>query len=202
MDPLRAHTWAEAHLYLMVTPCPACSRGPWEILSEPDRPDRRTLLVRCLACGARKEFTFECPPPVEAQPVPEEAQDAPLERINPSVEPSRIIDVGQWLGLFYHLIEKADKAPAPAATRRLTFQAAQCLEEALKFYAPDEELPGNSGFFTQASRDAFAKAPEKFARQRLRDLRSKLPEMRVMLRRLTRDGRGPGRKPWWQFWRR
>ena len=205
MQPLRAHSWAEAHLYLKVTHCTQCSRGPWEVQTERRAAGPQTVRARCLHCGAEKEFTFECPPPAgaeDADVAAGHAGDLPAELINPSPEPSEIIDVGQWLSLFYHLVETANKAETKAGTRRLTFQAAQCLDEALKFYPADDALPPPAAFFTQASREAFAKVPEKFARERLRDIRSKLPEMRVMIGRIALDAGKAGKKRWWQFWKR
>ena len=194
MQTLRAHSWAEAHIYLMVTPCANCSRGLWEITGEEDSPDTcsiKTLRVRCLRCGTEKEFLFECG---------EEGQKASsIELVNPTPAVSEIIDLGQWLSLFYMLVEKAGAAES-VESRRLGFQAAQCLGEALKFYTEDDELPPKSAFFVAASRQAFAEHPEKFARQRLRDMRGKLPDLRVMARRVSRDIGPKRKKPWWRFW--
>jgi hypothetical protein len=123
--------------------------------------------------------------------------------VNPTDEPSRIIDLGQWLSLFYLLVDSAQRAGKGLEARRLTFQAAQCVEEALKFYGPEDESPPEGAFASAASRRAFAEHPERFARQRLRDIRGKLPDMRVMVRRLTRDAAAAEKpNPWWKFWRR
>ena len=202
MQPLQAHSWAEARWYLRVTPCQKCSQGPWEIEGGPEEDAGHTLRARCLRCGVEKEFTFECPSTPAADAVgPEQIEGLPVELINPSASPSAIIDVGQWLSLFYHLVETASKAPDKSETRRLTFQAAECLDEALKFYADQEELPPESAFFTEASREAFAKHPERFAREGLRDMRAKLPDLRVMAQRLAHDPEGRREKRWWQFWK-
>jgi len=205
MQSLAAHSWAEAHLYLKVTPCEECSRGPWEIQAEPEEAGGRTLRAKCINCGAVKEFAFQCPPaPAETPTAGEQGpgEDLPAERINPTPSPSSIIDAGQWLSLFYLLVETASKIPDRGQARRITFQAALCLDEALKFYSDDDELPPQTALFTEASRQAFASYPERFARQRLRDLRSKLPELRVMAGRLARDAQRATPKRWWQFWRR
>jgi len=208
MQPLRAHSWAEAYLYLKVTPCRACAQGPWELqvaerpaAVEPPPPTGggqvRSMRAKCLHCGAEQEFTFHCPAPGPQRPLP-----PALERINPGDEPSEIIDLGQWLSLFHLLVDQAHRCPDAAESRRVAFQAAQCLDEALKFYTDDDELPPASAFRTEPSRHAFAEHPEKFARQRLRDMRSRLPDLRVMERRLARDAGGGPRRPWWRFWRR
>ena len=205
MPPLSVHSWLEAHLYLQVTPCQDCSKGPWQIQSEPQDPRGRTLRARCLHCHAEKEFTFECSPAGVGEgagaSASEQSPELREELINPSPAPSRVVDVGQWLSLFYLLVETASKAADKAETRRLTFRAAQCLDEALKFYTADDELPPASALFTEPSGQAFAEHPERFARQRLRDLRGKLPDLRVMARRLARDAQKAGRRRWWQFWR-
>ncbi len=206
MQPLHAHSWAEAHWYLRVTPCQDCSQGPWEVRAEADQGQGGTITARCLKCGAEKEFTFQCPPPPEAQDPGaaglDQIEGMPVEVVNLSSRPSEIVDVGQWLSLFYHLLERASKASNSAETRRVTFQAAQCLDEALKFYGEHEELPPESAFFTAASREAFARRPERFSRESLRGMRSRLPDLRVMAHRLAHDARRPGQKRWWQFWKR
>ena len=202
MEPLRANSWSEAYLYLKVTPCTDCASGPWEL----DTPDDATgdgprrLRAHCAHCGAAREFTFECDPTDADAAI----EGLSLEPVNPSDEPSRIIDLGQWLSLFYTFVDSATKTADKGEARRLTFQAAQCLDEALKFYAPDDDLPPESAFFTDRSRQAFADHTGKFAREKLRLMRRKLPDLRLMTRRLARDAdddNTPRGKRWWQFWR-
>ena len=120
--------------------------------------------------------------------------------INLTDRPSRLIDLAQWLGLFYHFLETADRQSAPADIRKMGFYAALCLEEALKFYS-DNELPPESAFFTPTSQEAFRQHPEKFARQRLKDMRGRLPAIPKMVRRVDMDRQKAGKR-WWQFWRR
>ena len=216
MKPLRVHSVAEARFYLMVTPCPNCSSGPWETLSSQETHAETTasfnkdqlqltLQARCLKCGYVQEFLFirkEALTEMEKE-LQQELLDAQIELINPFPEHSEVIDVGQWLSLFYLLVEKASSAPADQ-TRRFGFQAAQCLEEALKFYKESDELPPASAFFVESSRKAFREHPEKFARQRLIDMRSKLPDLRVMIKKIARNNvpEKSKQKHWWQFWKR
>jgi len=214
MKPLRVHSVAEARFYLMVTPCPNCSSGPWETLNSQetyiDTPTssnmgqlQLTLQARCLKCGYVQEFLFvrqKALTEIEKE-LQQELIDAQIELINPFPEPSEIIDVGQWLSLFYLLVEKASSAPADQ-TRRYGFQAAQCLEEALKFYKEGDELPPASAFFVESSRKAFREHPEKFTRQRLIEMRRKLPDLHVMIRRIARNNAPQKPKRWWQFWKR
>jgi hypothetical protein len=112
-------------------------------------------------------------------------------------EPSRILDVGQWIMLFRMITEAAGKKTDKARTRHLGLEAAQCLEEALKFYDDlDNDLPPPEAFFTEASRERFKTHPEQFSRRRLVELRSKLPNLSVMRSCLSRAVK----KPWWRRW--
>ncbi|GAG20851.1 unnamed protein product, partial [marine sediment metagenome] len=120
--------------------------------------------------------------------------------ISPTAEPSKIIDLAQWLSLFYMLAESAAEGDSPVATRRRGYQAALCLAEALKFYG-DDQLPPASAFFTPATAEVFRQHPERFARQRLRDIQAKLPALSTMAGHVDRD-EGAAKKRWWQFWRR
>ena len=130
MDALHAHSPAEAEYYLKVTPCPGCAKGPWEIQVRRPEQDARSMSARCQNCHIERRFEFFCPEQDPAEANPEG------DVINASDEPSRIIDVGQWLSLFFFLIDSAAKSPEKAETRKISFQAAQCLDEALKFYTP------------------------------------------------------------------
>ena len=190
MPPLRAHSQIEARLYLQVVPCEACSHGPWES-SAPAPTGEGTWRFRatCTHCSAQREFEFALGPLA----IP----DGGAERINPTSDPSEIIDAGQWLSLHYLLMESAQDTEDRVGKRQLTSQAAQSLAEALKFYTADDELPPETAFFTESSRHAFADHPERFARQKLRDMRDRLPKAP------TPPGTPDQPKtPWWKFWRR
>lgn len=193
--PLPVHTFNEAQYYLMVTACEACGKGPWQIDSTDPSPPRAGLILvkgRCTRCGAQREFRFLCEDEGSGEAVRNE-------QINPAEKPSRIIDLGQWLSLFHMLIESAASTARKTEARRTGFRAALCLAEALKFYT-DDELPPDSSFFTEKSLTAFREHPEKFARQRLRDMQTKLPSLPRMARSVARDER-PQRGRWWEFWK-
>jgi hypothetical protein len=149
----------------------------------------RQVDARCMHCGTSHQFEFDSPGGGE------------IGRVNIGDQPSQIIDLGQWLALFYLSAESASRTSDRAEARRLTFQAAECLDEALKFYPPGADGPPESALFIDSSRTSFQQHPERFARQRLRDLRGKLPDLHVMARRLQRDNRPPPRR-WWQFWKK
>jgi hypothetical protein len=115
--------------------------------------------------------------------------------VNPTDEPSRILDVGQWILLFRMSLEAADKEVDKVLARRLGIEAAQCLEEALKFYDEvDNDLPPPEAFFDEASRERFRDAPEQFSRRRLIELRSKLPSPSTIR---SRPSAGK-KKSWWR----
>ncbi len=194
-QPLPAHTLNEVKLYLAATACQTCGAGPWII--DPIVPSAKVAIeiafhATCHSCGATRDFVFRC-----ENPLPSDGPQA--ECINPTANPSRLIDVRQWLSLFYLLIDEASRETSKPEARLKGYRAALCLEEALKFYG-DNELPPASAFFSPASAGAFHEHPERFARQRLCDLRSKLPTSGLMARNVALDVHA--RKPkWWQVWK-
>ena len=192
---VRARTSNEARFYMMVTPCTACGKGPRGLASA-QQPVAGALSVatQCRACERTEEFAFEI------------EHDTPLsgsesETINPTDKPSVIIDLAQWLSLFFLLVERANAEEDGVVSRQASFQAALCLAEAIKFYRDGEDLPEESAFFSDASRAVFREHPQKFSRRRLGDLQAKLPDMKTMARRINRD-HWVRTKKWWQFWRR
>jgi hypothetical protein len=192
---LRARTSNEARFYMMVTPCPACGKGPW-VLESAQQPGSGSLSVasHCRACERAETFAFEI------------AHDTPLsgsesETINPTDQPSEIVDLAQWLSLYYLLLERAFTETDRVISRQSSFQAALCLAEAMKFYTDGKDLPDETAFFSDASREVFRSHPDNFSRQRLSDMQGKLPSLNVMTRRIDRD-HWVRQKKWWQFWRR
>ncbi len=174
-DVLPAHSLAEAYCYLMATPCPACGKGPLRG-AEPKPVDaagaRRTVVIEatCPTCEAVRTPCFRIPADA---PAPDSDE---FGVVNPTAEPSRILDVAQWIMLHEVHAESARREKNRAQTRRLNLEAARCLEEALKFY--DEvgnDLPPSEGFFQEATRRRFRQNPERFSRRRLLDLRAGLP---------------------------
>ena len=197
-EPLAAHSLNEVRYYLTATICPECGKGPRALLAPEPDPSAGQIcraVVACQNCSSRQELGFTCEYALASS-------GADIERINPTARPSRIIDLGQWLSLFYLLIETASRCDQPPEVRRLGYRAALCLGEALKFYG-DDELPPEQAFFHEATRQAYLDHPESFARQRLRDMQSKLPKLQTMKCNINRDERtgNSARRRWWQFWR-
>jgi hypothetical protein len=192
---LPAHSLAEAYLYLMAQSCAHCRRGPIRAeraeKSPADSPVESlvTLSANCATCGRTADFVFRLPA--------ESPTDVPAHGpvVNPTDEPSHILDVGQWLTLFRMIAEAAARETRKPEARHLGLEAAQCLEEALRFYDdPDNDLPPPEAFFTSTSRDHFRDHPHHFSRRRLLELRSKLPSLDAMRQAISR----PRRKSWWR----
>jgi hypothetical protein len=199
---LPANSLAEAYLYLMATACASCGRGPLQgsdaTIAKPTprttatgAPYTRTAVIeaRCAACRAATTLTFQIPERTQ-----EDDEGAPA-IVNPTNEPSRILDVGQWIMLFRVITEAAGKEKDKVQARHLGIEAAQCLEEALKFYdEPGNDLPPHEAVFTEPTRRRLKEAPQHFSRRRLIELRAKLPTMSAMRAALTKRRK----RPWWR----
>ena len=193
--PLEARSLVELGYYLMVTPCPTCGEGPLDPSSSP-RPAGpvESADVQCRRCGA--EHRWPLASPLDAPPA-----GAAGEVINPTDEPSRIVDLAQWLSVYYLLVESAAGGDGDSVTRRQGYRAALCLAEALKFYG-DHDRPPEEAFFHEASRRACREHPEGFSRQRLLAMQARLPSLEVMRQWLDDDQDPTPARRWWQFWRR
>jgi hypothetical protein len=120
-----------------------------------------------------------------------------------------LIDAVQWVTLAQVMLEGAEETPAPVEQRWRRIRAAQCLDEALKFYDADNELPPAGALFVESSRAAVRQHPQRYARSRLMAQRGALPvdglaerviKSDVSSRVIKDDGSSPARKPWWRFW--
>ena len=120
-------------------------------------------------------------------------------KISAGPEPSGIIDVPGWLTLFSVIAEAAAKTEDKVEARKLGYEAAQCLQEALKFYDEDNDLPPDEAFFSENSRRRYRDHPQRLARSRLINLRAKLPSIDAMEKRLA--SAGVKKKSWWRPWR-
>jgi hypothetical protein len=188
------HSVAEAYLYLKVTPCRSCLRGSLQpqrdLTKTASSPGGWTLSTACAECGRAAPIYF-CinPPPTREQ--------ASSQQLNPTPHRSAAIDLLGWLTLFHAIIEAAQRETNKQAARDLAYEAALCLDEAMKFYDGDNELPDESAFFSETSRRRFLDNPQHFARSKWRERRLRLPDRAT--RTTPAGSRGPRR--WWQFWR-
>lgn len=188
---IHVHSVAEAYLYLMTLRCPRCGRGPvqpsQDLTKTSDHESAWRMPTRCGACEYLSAVHFEIKP----EPTREAARS---DCINPTSDRSSAIDVLGWLTLFQSIIAASERETDRAAARQLAREAAQCLDEALKFYEDAGELPGHDAFFTDESRQRFREHPQHFARSTWLQRRLMLPEMKW-----TTTAARPRR--WWQFWR-
>jgi len=147
------------------------------------------LAALCGKCDAETALHF-CinPPPTREQ--------AGSPQINATAQRSSAIDLLGWLTLFQAILDAAQKEKHKAAGRELAYEAALCLDEALKFYEGENELPGEDAFFSAASLQRFREHPERFARSKWRERRLLLPDMKAK----TDSGNRRKRRPWWRFW--
>ena len=205
---LPVHSVAEAHLYLMVTPCEACGKGPVTAAGArhgfADGVPVLDLRALCKACGHTHPLVIDlslCDEDTDADVGPS-PDHSPSETslVNPSDEPSRIIDVAQWLVLFRVILDAASKASDRTEGRRLGYEAAQCLEEALKFYTVESEWPPPTAFFHDKSRERYEHNTQHYARQRLLDMRAKLPTLGQMQKQIDQPS-SEEKKRWWQWWK-
>jgi hypothetical protein len=203
---LPARSGPERHFYLMVLPCPQCGQGPSELVSTEQTPEGHVDVwyVRCKACGQGQRLFFD-----RSCLAVEEGTSAAgaLPEVNPTDQPSRLIDAGQWLALFYRILSAASEEKNRKESQRLGYEATLCLEEALKFYRPDSDLPPAQALWMESSKKNIQDRPGMFVRQKLLQMREKLPSIQVMRQAMAdlpvaqenHDGHtaGDGKKHWW-----
>ncbi|MCP4250785.1 MAG: hypothetical protein GY778_27420 [bacterium] len=198
--PPTAHSLAEVYLYLMITSCEDCGKGPLHgRAAEPFDDDGLTgVEVRtiCQTCQHRLTLRFELTP--ERIAASKAAPPDTVVVVNDDSDPSLIIDVSGWVTLFRIIADAAAKHDDKIEARRLGCEAAQCLDEALKFYEPDNDLPPETAFFDEASRRRHREHPQQLARSRLINLRAKLPTLDAMQKRMADTEKKT--RPWWKRW--
>lgn len=192
MKPLAAHSILEARLYLMLRSCAACQAGPPEVINEQLEEEHIDGVVRfdctCDDCGrtSAERFCIDSRWLAPSEP--------PV--INPIEEPSKLLDVSQWLTLYHTLRSKSEESADRIEKRRWAYQAGLCVSEALKFYEPDNDLAPAAAFFSDLAREQARTNPTHFTRQRLLAIQSKLPNMRAE----AGTGRPKSGGRWWKFW--
>jgi hypothetical protein len=199
---LPAHSQTEIHFYLMLQRCEACQQGRLQ-----PRALRHhfvghqpvcSLTADCQACGGITDYCFSTAQ-WASENVGDGAEPALLPVVNPGDSPSELIDLAQWLILFRVIVEQASKHSDKQESRRLGYESALCLEEALKFYEPDNDLPPASAFFTPTTRQRFEEHPERFSRPQLLAWQQRLPSLSHMRSVLAREKPAdrPRRRWWW-----
>src|SRR5437588_12254739 len=89
---LQAHSVAEAYLFVSLTYCPECRRRPVRAAGELTAGSSEWVLpISCAGCGRKSDLRFSI------EPAP--TKDISVQ-INPTAEPSNLIDPAGWLALF------------------------------------------------------------------------------------------------------
>lgn len=194
-QPVSVHSVAEAYLYLKVTPCAACGKGPLEQTADLTRraasPGGWEMATRCGGCGYTSNIAYAISP----SPTREQARSS---IINPTQGRSAAIDLLGWLMLFQAIIEASQNETDRQHARELAQEAAQCLDEALKFYEGNEEFPNEDAFYSEYGRARLRDHRKQFARSVWQERRLKLPNPSAHSDGVAKTS---GRR-WWQFWRR
>ena len=172
--PLHAHTLTEARLYLKVAECLVCGHGPLRRVDSFPAASagirRFTVKIACTRCRGEWDQSFDIAERTQRGTEPE------LSTINPTDDPSRVLDVGQWLVLASMIKEEAARESNKAHARSLRLDAERCLEEALKFYTDEgNDLPPPEALFCRTSRERFRESPERFSRHRIIGQMARLP---------------------------
>lgn len=195
---LTAHSLAEVHLYVMVQICEECGEGPLRATMSQTETDgaesRLTIQTRCAHCRDESALRFVYP---SAQAPPAIGN---VSRINPTGDRSQILDVAQWVTLHRIMLGAASRATEKAETWELRCDAGECLDEALRFFEPQSDLPPASAFRTSRSRRRLQDRPELYIRQSIVAARRKLPTLRSEGGISSSIPSEPTRR-WWQFWR-
>jgi hypothetical protein len=203
---LASRSTVERHFYLMVLQCDHCGRGSYELVSTEQVPDQMEDIwyIRCKQCQQGRRLRFD-----RRKLAVDEATNisSDLPEVNPTLEHSELIDAGQWLALFYSILNAAANETDKKESQRLGYEATLCLEEALKFYTAENDLPVEGAIWTPASQQRMKEHPELFVRQKLLAMREKLPNLSVMKKALMKDVNGAigddghgKKKGWWNRW--
>ncbi len=194
MEPRSAHSILEAHLYVMLQVCAKCDAGSLEVVGRNTEEHHIDDIIRldcaCPGCGEKAACRFRIDSRRAA------ASKPPV--INPTDEPSQLIDVAQWLTLYHMCIARSKEAPNRTDSRSEAYQAALCIAEALKFYEPDNDLPPAAAFFSDQARQQARAHPAFFARDKLLSLQGGLPDLRAT-QAVTDSASAP---KWWKFWQK
>jgi hypothetical protein len=208
-EPVPVHSVQEEYFHLMVRRC-ACG-GPWASTDQTVEPSGNRLLhrvaVRCASCGRERTLRFVLPAGVRPDgPVP-------VREINPTAEPSRALDAAEWMDLARFYLERVGRLTSAREQAQSLLDARGCLEEALKFYGPEDGAPPPAALWSKASRDKVSEHPGTYRRATIEAMLAKIPskdrlrqadapeerELRKTLKEAAR--RRIGRR-WWEFWKR
>ena len=204
--PVHVHSVQEEYLYMMVHHCP-CG-GPWhgesQDLCEGDDGVRHRVTATCFTCGAHRVLRFR----LDERPGPNDAVRA----VNPTGEPSRALDLAEWLHLAQFYLGRIQGLASAVEKAQSLLDARQCLEEARKFFGPDDEQPPEAALWSPDSRRRARDQAEAFRRSTIDAMLARMPPLERLRQADSLDQKAfakgvrerarqrVGRK-WWQFWR-
>ncbi len=207
-NPVPVHSVQEEYFYMMVHPC-SCG-GPWQSRSQTieERDDgtiRHHVTAACFRCGREHTFHFA----LDHRPDPK----TPVREINPTDEPSRALDLAEWLRLAEFYLGRVERLPTKVEKAQSLLDARQCLEEARKFFGPDQEEPPPEALWSEASRRWARRHPDTCRRSAVEAMLARLPPLERLRQADALDQkafseavraearRRAGRRRWWQFWK-
>lgn len=158
-------------------------------------------------CGVEQTLRFELMPSASGT-----ASPTAIREINPTEEPSRALDVGEWVQLARFYLGRIERLKDPLERAQLLLDARQCLEEALKFYGPGDDGPPPGALWSEASRGKVAEQPDVYARTSLAGMLERMPPMKELRKvdaleqkafeKSLRQEAAKRVGKWWQFWKR
>ncbi|HOX39542.1 MAG TPA: hypothetical protein PL033_16285 [Candidatus Brocadiia bacterium] len=167
--PFRVHSIAEENLFVILHPC-VCGgqriKKSQELVEENDKLcDEVTL--QCGQCGETSKMLFDVSGIVGRIPQ--------FDSINPTSDPSEVIDVVQWLDLAaFHFSTLQDNLSKMEDQEKSYFSAIalQSVDEALKFYPPNGRFPLPFSPFSEEGRQLIKEKKDFFAREAVDELRA------------------------------
>ncbi len=168
---VHVHSVQEEYFYMMVNPC-GCG-GAWfpagQAIEPTDGRVRHRIEAKCSRCGKERAFPFELPG--EAAP----GGPAQVREINPTDEPSRAVDLAQWLDLAEFYLKRIEGLKDSVRKAQSLLDARLCLEEALKFYGPEDDAPPDEALWSDAGRKKARRHSDAFRRETLEAMLDRIP---------------------------
>jgi len=208
-ESVPVHSVQEEYFWLMVHRC-ACG-GPWAPQGQTVEPSGEQVIhhvsVRCAVCGTERTMRFAL------RAVTPAGGPAPVRQVNPMPEPSRALDAAEWMDLARFYLERIERLTSPTERAQSLLDARECLEEALKFYGPEDDSPPAEALWSEASRAKVAAAPDPFRRATIQAMLEKIPpeerlrradadDQRALRQALREAARRRVGRRWWEFWKR
>ena len=205
-EMIHVHGVQEEYFYMMVHRC-ACG-GAWlsgsQRVEETEGRVIHHVAARCHKCRAERTFHFQ----LDTHGGPKD----PIRQVNPTAEPSRALDVAEWLDLAQFYLGRIDRLDTPTEKSQSLLDARQCIEEALKFYGPGDEPPPDAALWSDASRRKVARKAGLFRRSTIQAMLARIPaverlrkadslEQKEFERAVRNRAKERVGRKWWQFWR-